>query len=66
MIDRHFTLIVWAVLGAVVVCVQIVAVLSKGGFPGLGAVVTRAGAGRVGRSLVVLAWMWLGWHAFAR
>ena len=66
MIDRHVTLIVWAVLGAVVVCLQTMAVLRKGGFPGLGAMVTRAGTGRVGRCLFALAWMWLGWHAFAR
>jgi hypothetical protein len=65
-IGRHATLFVWTVLGVVVASVQVTAVLSAGRFPGLGAVVGRATAGRVGRPLFVLAWMWLGWHAFAR
>jgi Family of unknown function (DUF6186) len=65
-IDRHTTLIVWAVLGAVVVAGQLTAVLSKGRLPGLGALVGRVTTYRVGRYLLVLAWMWLGWHAFAR
>lgn len=66
MIGRHTTLIVWAVLGAVVVAGQLTAVLSKGRFPGLGTVVGRVTTYRVGRYLLVVAWMWLGWHAFAR
>jgi len=65
-IDRDFTLTVWAVLGAIVACLQIIAVLNKGGVPGLGTVVTRVSTGRVGRYLCALAWMWLGWHSFAR
>jgi hypothetical protein len=65
-IDRHATLIVWAVLGGAVVVCQLVAMMSKGRLPGLGAVVGRATTHRVGRYVLVLAWMWLGWHAFAR
>jgi hypothetical protein len=65
-IDRHTTLIVWAILGAAVVGCQLVAVLSKGRLPGLGTVVGRVTSHRVGQYALVLAWMWLGWHAFAR
>jgi hypothetical protein len=65
MIGRHGSLIVWAVLGAVVVAVQLAAVVS-GRFAGVGEWVGRLTARRVGRCLLVVAWMWLGWHAFAR
>ncbi len=66
MIDRHTTLLVWAVLGVTVVVGQIVALYSRGGVPGLGTVVARVTRYQVGRCVLVLAWMWLGWHAFAR
>jgi hypothetical protein len=66
MIGRTATLIVWAVLAAVVVAGQIVASMSQRGFPGLGTIVKEVTYGRVGRIVLVLAWMWLGWHAFAR
>jgi hypothetical protein len=66
MIGRSTTLLVWAVLGATVLLGQVVARLSDGGFPGLGTVVKRVTASRLGRGVLVLAWMWLGWHAFAR
>jgi len=66
MIGRHTTLLVWGVLGVLVALGQITAAMSKGRLPGLGALVGRLTASRVGRSLFVLAWMWLGWHAFAR
>jgi hypothetical protein len=64
MIHRSTTLLVWAVLGAAVIVGQVVARFSD--FPGLGTVVKRVTASRLGRGVLVLAWMWLGWHAFAR
>jgi Family of unknown function (DUF6186) len=66
MIGRATTLLVWALLAAMVVAGSIVARLSEEGFPGVGAVVKRVTISRVGRGVLVLAWMWLGWHAFAR
>jgi Family of unknown function (DUF6186) len=66
MIGRSTTMLVWAALGATAVMGQVVARLSDEGFPGLGTVVKRVTVSRVGRSVLVLAWMWLGWHAFAR
>jgi hypothetical protein len=65
-IDRHVTLVVWAALGAVVVVGQLAAVLSRGRLRGVGSAVARLAGFRFGRYLLVLAWMWLGWHAFAR
>ncbi|HXQ60628.1 MAG TPA: DUF6186 family protein [Acidimicrobiales bacterium] len=66
MSGRHAILVVWGLLGAGVVLAQTAALVSKGRFPGLGTVVRRLTYRPVGRSLLVLAWMWLGWHAFAR
>jgi hypothetical protein len=64
--SRQATLLVWAMLGAAVVACQIVAARSNGRLPGVGDVVGRLIGSRVVRSCFVLAWMWLGWHAFAR
>jgi hypothetical protein len=66
MIGRHVTLVVWALLGAAVVAGQVIAVASRGRLPGLGTLVQRLTASRAGQILLVLGWMWLGWHAFAR
>jgi|HubBroStandDraft_4_1064222.scaffolds.fasta_scaffold538319_2 hypothetical protein len=66
MIGRQTTLLVWALWGALVVAGQMVAAVSAGRFPGLGTLVGRAAAGRIGQSLFVVAWMWWGWHSFAR
>jgi hypothetical protein len=65
-IDRHTTLLVWAALGATLVAGQLAAMLSRGRFPGLGRLMGRLVSNHVGRWLLVVAWMWLGWHAFAR
>jgi hypothetical protein len=65
-IGRAGSLLVWALLGAALVGCQIVALVWRGRFPGLGILVRRATVNPVGRWLLVLAWAWLGWHAFAR
>lgn len=66
MIGRTGSLVVWALLGAGLAGCQIAAVVWRGRFPGLGSLVRRATANSVGRWVLVLAWAWLGWHAFAR
>lgn len=66
MIGRHVTLVVWGVLGLFVVACQVTAAISGRRFPGLGSLVVRARSNLPGRYVLLLAWMWLGWHAFAR
>ncbi len=66
MTGRDATLVVWVALGVAVVACQIAAARSKDRLPGFGALLGRLTESRVGRGLVVLGWMWLGWHAFAR
>jgi hypothetical protein len=39
---------------------------APGRFAGIGPVVGRLTAHPVGRGALVVGWMWLGWHAFAR
>jgi hypothetical protein len=64
--DRQWTLAVWALLGALVVLGVAVTVLSRGRFAGPASLVQRITGVRGGRVVLVVAWMWLGWHAFAR
>lgn len=66
MTSRQSTLLIWALLGALIVLLLIASSLSDERFPTLGSIVRRATANRVGQALLVLGWMWLGWHAFAR
>jgi hypothetical protein len=66
MTSRQLTMLVWGLLGLGVFAFLIATALSKGRLPTLGALVSRITANRLGRGLFVVAWMWLGWHAFAR
>jgi hypothetical protein len=66
MIGRHTTFVVWALLGGALGVCQMAAAMSRRRLPGLGTLVRRVTASVAGRSVFVLAWMWLGWHAFAR
>jgi hypothetical protein len=63
---REVTLLVWGVLATAVIGVEIAAVLTKGRVPEFGALLHRLTVPRLGWTVTVLAWMWLGWHAFAR
>ena len=57
---------VWVAIAVAVVAGVLVARLSRPRLPGMGAVMTAATRGTLRRAVVVLGWMWLGWHAFAR
>ena len=63
---RTATFVVWAVLAAGVVATQLTAVASRGRWPTLADLARAATSHPVGRGIVLLGWMWLGWHAFAR
>ncbi len=66
MTTREWTFVVWGLLGSGVAACMIAAALSDGRLPTLGTVVGRLAASCPVRSLLVLGWIWLGWHAFAR
>ena len=57
---------VWVAIAVVVVAGVLVARLSPQRLPGGGALMTAATRGTIRRTVVVLLWTWLGWHAFAR
>jgi hypothetical protein len=63
---RHATLAVWAALAAALVACEVLARVSGGRFSLAAELARRATAPVLGRTVVILAWMWLGWHAFAR
>jgi len=63
---RDATLLGWWLVGGGLVACQLVAAVSRGRFPGVGAVLRRLGTSGTGRALLLLGWAWLGWHAFAR
>jgi hypothetical protein len=62
---RVVTFVVWGLLAGLLVGCQVLAVRT-GRIPTAGMLVRVAVGGRVGRTVVALGWMWLGWHAFAR
>jgi hypothetical protein len=64
--ERLVTLVVWAVLAAALVGCGVVVRAAPGRWPTPGDLVRRLTARWAGLALVVLVWMWLGWHAFAR
>jgi hypothetical protein len=66
MTSHQWTLLVWGLLGLAVLAGLAAAVLTRGRFPGPGALVRRITATRTGRAVLVLGWAWLGWHLFAR
>ena len=66
MSTRTGVLAVWSVLGVLALAMVVAARVSKGRFPGAVDVLGRATVRPWARALLVVGWMWLGWHAFAR
>ncbi len=67
MSTRDAVLAVWVGIALVVVVVVAAGVGRSGGrLPGYGTLARVATDGPVRRAVLVVAWMWLGWHAFAR
>jgi hypothetical protein len=64
--SRDATLLVWGLLAALVIVVQLAAAITKGRLPGFGGLLHRLIVPRIGWVVIVVGWMWLGWHAFAR
>jgi hypothetical protein len=63
---REGSFIIWSVLAATLVGCQVIALASRGRLPTMGALFGVITAGPLRRAVVLLGWMWLGWHAFAR
>jgi hypothetical protein len=63
---RGVVLAGWVVLGLVTLVAEVVGLLSGGRFPTLGDVLSFLMRSRAGRWLVLIGWVWLGWHLFVR
>ena len=64
MSTRDAVLAVWS--GTAVLVAAGAVACSSCRLPGYGALARAATDGPVRRTVLVLAWMWLGWHTFAR
>ncbi|MHB8219477.1 MAG: DUF6186 family protein [Acidimicrobiales bacterium] len=64
---RSATFVIWALLGLATLAVAILAVAGRRGRVARpGALLGPVGAHPTVRVALVLGWMWLGWHFFAR
>ena len=66
MTDRSITIAVWITLAVSLVAFEAVARTSSGRIPTASRVVGLALRPILGRLVIALGWMWLGWHVFAR
>lgn len=63
--SRTVTLVGFAVLAAVMLAYQVHGSLRRT-TPTLGEAIGTVTRSRVGRPLMLAAWLWLGWHLFVR
>jgi hypothetical protein len=63
---RAVSLAIWATLFVAVVALEVAGRRRLGALAPLGQVLRALRDAPVGRGVLVLLWMWLGWHVFAR
>jgi len=63
---RTLTLVVWGVLVVAAAALEVAGRRRADGLAPFGQVLGALRAPLVGRSLLLVGWMWLGWHLFAR
>jgi hypothetical protein len=66
MSDHALTIVAWIAIAAMFAGLEIVALSSRRRLAGIGGALRSIGGAPVGRLVLALAWMWLGWHVFAR
>jgi hypothetical protein len=66
MTSREITIALWIAIAAAAVGVEVAAYASRRLIAPASAVARLATRPVAGRIVVSLAWMWLGWHVFAR
>ena len=64
--SRSVTLAGWIVIGLACAAASIAAVVTRGRFPGPGALLRWATRNVVVRVIALAAWAWVGWHFFVR
>jgi hypothetical protein len=63
---RSLTFVGWALLAAACVVLEARARVRPARFASLGDAVDVVLRRRIGRGIVLLGWLWLGWHVFVR
>ena len=63
---RAVSLGIWALLALLLVCVELAAVASGHRLARIGDLFGVLTSGRLRRAGLLVSWMWLGWHFFAR
>lgn len=58
--------IVWAIIGVGAVICEVGAWVFHLRIQGIGRLLRLATKARFGQAILLLGWMWLGWHFFAR
>jgi hypothetical protein len=66
MTTRDWSLVVWALLAVAFAALVVLSHRPEGHITTLGSTMGRITGRPVGQGLLLLGWMWLGWHAFAR
>lgn len=66
MSDHALTIVAWIAIAAVFAGLEALALSSRRRFAGIGGALSRISGAPLGRLVLALAWMWLGWHVFAR
>jgi hypothetical protein len=66
MIYRVITVIGFAIVVAGLFALEYIARRKRSSIPTLGEFLGYAMRPRAGRLLILLAWLWLGWHFFSR
>ena len=59
-------LALWVVVAVAIVACEATARLAGRGWPSAAQLLRTARAHLAGRLVLVVAWLWLGWHVFAR
>ncbi len=63
---RDVTWAVWSAIALVLVASEAAAIVSRGRLPRADDLLRMMTASPTRRTLLVLGWLWLGWHTFAR
>ncbi|HXW35165.1 MAG TPA: DUF6186 family protein [Acidimicrobiales bacterium] len=63
---RTAFLVAWAIAALLLVGLEIRSLTTRGRYPGFGQLLRAATRRNIGMVVILVAWMWLGWHTFAR
>ena len=66
MSSRGVTLLGWAVLAAAFVALEVRSLVGRDRFATVGDALDRLLRNGFARAILLLGWLWLGWHVFAR